>query len=73
MTTYAYRIVLSDSEMIAVQEALSRYADICKSELADGPKVPYLGHLRHIDAVRRRLFADAQMMSTSSFCYPKHE
>ena len=73
MTTYAYRIALNDSEIIAVQEALSRYAELCKSESAVGPKWPYSAHLPHIEAVLRRLFADALMMSTSSFCYPNHE
>jgi hypothetical protein len=37
MTTYAYRIILNDSELIAVQVALEHYRKICESELSAGP------------------------------------
>lgn len=71
MTTYAYRITLNDSELIAVQEALGHYRNFCESKLVDGPQAPYWAHLRAIERVLGRLFADTQMTSTSSFCRPK--
>jgi hypothetical protein len=67
----ACRITLNDSELIAVQEALGHYRKFCKAKLADGPQAPYWAYLRAIDAVLGRLFADTQMTSTSSFCWPK--
>lgn len=70
MTTYAYRLTLNDSELIAVQAALEHYRKICESELSAEPQAPYWAHARAIDAVLGRLFADAQMTSTSSFCWP---
>lgn len=71
MTTYVYRITLDDSELIAVQEALGRYRSFCESQLTDGPKAPYWAHLRAVNAVLGRLFADTEMTSTSSYCSPK--
>jgi hypothetical protein len=73
MTTYAYRISLNDTEMIAVREALNHYRRFCESELADGPRAPYLAHLHAINSVLARLLADTVMTSTSSFCWPKSE
>jgi hypothetical protein len=58
MTQYAYRITLNDSELIAVEESLRRYRTFCQSELKQGPKAPYWAHLRAIDAVMGRLYAD---------------
>ena len=71
MTTYAYRIILNDSELIAVQAALEHYRKVCELEMLAGPREPYLAHARAVDAVLGQLFADAQMTSTSSFCWPK--
>jgi len=65
------RLTLNDSELIAVQAALEHYRKSCEVKLADGPQAPYWAHLRAIDAVLGRLFADTQMTSTSSFCWPK--
>jgi hypothetical protein len=70
MTTYSYRVTLNDSECIAVKEALEQYRNFCESKLADGPRAPYWAHRQAIDAVLDRLFANAQMTSTSSFCSP---
>ena len=71
MTTFAYRITLDDGEVIAVEAALEHYRKFCEAKLADGPQAPYWAHIRAIDAVLRRLLADTQMTSTSSFCWPK--
>ena len=71
MTTYAYRVTLDDSELIAVHEALTHYRAFCESELANGPKAPYWAHRRSIDAVLIRLSSDSKMMSTNSYLYPK--
>jgi len=71
MTTYIYRVTMSDGELIAVKEALERYRTICQEQLVDGPKSPYWAHLRSLDGVLARLHSDAQMMSTSSPCWPQ--
>ena len=71
MTTYAFRIVLNDSEVMTVETALKHYRKICEAELAAGPKSPYWADLRDIDAVLDRLFADTEMMSTYSGLWPK--
>jgi hypothetical protein len=71
MTTYTYRIILNDSELIAVQAALEHYREFCESELSARPQAPYWAHAQAIGAVLGRLFGDAQMTSTSSFCWPK--
>jgi hypothetical protein len=66
MTTYAYRIILNDSELGTVRSALERYREICTSELAAGQGSPYRAHLTSIDAVLARLMSDVQMTSTNS-------
>ena len=71
MTTYAYRIIPNDSELIAVQATLEHYRKVFESEMSAGPRAPYWVHARAIDAVLGRLFADTQMTSTSSFCWLK--
>jgi hypothetical protein len=70
MTTYRYKITLSDGEMIAVAEAIDRYRRICKEELVNGARPPYWAHLSSLESVLARLYTDAQMMSTSSSCWP---
>jgi hypothetical protein len=67
MTTYAYRIALDDSEIIAVREALTRYQSFWDEQLAQGPRAPYWAHRRSIEAVLNRLESNPQMASTSSF------
>lgn len=70
MTTYSYRVTFNDSECIAVKEALEQYRNFCEFKLADGPRAPYWAHRQAMVAVLGRLFADTQMTSTSSFCWP---
>ena len=73
MTTYSYQVILNDSECIAVKEALQQYRNLCESKLTDGPRAPYWAHLQAIDTVLKRLVADTQMTSTSSFGWPKDD
>lgn len=70
MTTFAYRLILDDGEAVAVQAALAHYLDLCKSELADGPKAPYWAHHQALLSVEKRLRADRMMTSTSTFTHP---
>lgn len=70
MTSYAYRVTLSETEVITLEEALRIYSALSKAE---GPAKfkPMRGNSNAAEAILRRLYADAQMMSTSSFCWPK--
>jgi hypothetical protein len=70
MTTYTHHITVDDGEMIALKEAISRYMDVCKEELASGPKAPFLAHLQSLERISDRLYADTGMTSTSSPCWP---
>lgn len=67
MTTFSYRIILDDGELIAVQEALQHYRSVCEAKLAEGAGAPYWAHHRAIDAVISRLSADSRMTSTNNF------
>jgi hypothetical protein len=70
MTTYSYNLTLNDGEVSAVKEAMERYQAFCREQLSNGPKCPYWAHLRSLESALPKLFADAQMMSTSSSCWP---
>jgi hypothetical protein len=56
MTTFSYRLILDDSEMIALGEALKHYRSICEAKVAEGAGAPYWAHRQSIDAVMSRLF-----------------
>ena len=71
MTTYSHKIILDDGEIITLKSALEHYRDVCRAELASGPKAPYWAHARSIDAIMGRLYDDVQMTSTNSFNNPK--
>ncbi len=73
MTTYLYSVAMDDIEFDAVRKALKHYSSLCEAKLSEGQRSPYLGHLLAIEGVLERLFADAQMMSTSSFSSPKRD
>lgn len=66
MTTYAYHIVLNDTEAIAVREALTHYIAFCDRTGAGAD-------IRSIQAVLSRLHSNVRMMSTSSACFPDND
>jgi hypothetical protein len=68
MTTYAYRITLNDSELIAVKEALEFCLKFSGTSLNE---IQYRPNISAISAVLSRLFDDTAMTSTSSSCWPK--
>ena len=78
MTTYRYRLVLDDSEVIAVQEALVRYLESGQgrgwlSGRRNKVPKPHMVHLLLIKNVLGRLHSEAVMTSTSSSCWPSPE
>jgi hypothetical protein len=78
MTTYRYRLVLDDSEVIAVQEALVRYLETGQgggllSGRRNKASKPHMVNLLLIKNVLGRLQSDPVMTSTSSFCRPSPE
>lgn len=70
MTTYTHSLTFGDSDVIALREAIDRYIETCKEELADGAKAPYWAHLRSLEGIRARLCDNSIMASTSSPCWP---
>jgi len=70
MTTYAYTLTLSDSEMLALDAAIEHYRAFCRQQLASGEGCPYWAHARSMEAIGARLFGNAQLMSTNSFTPP---
>lgn len=70
MTSYCYQLTLNDSEAMAVEEALVRYAHICETELAAGPKAPYWAHLQSLYRVLSRLSEGRHLRSSNNFARP---
>lgn len=67
MTTYAYNIVLNDSEVIMLQAALNNMIKECEKELANGPKAPFWAHKRSAENVLKKLHSDVVQMSGNKF------
>ena len=70
MTTYSYRLTLNDREVIALEEALTTYLELCDSGGAERPNSKIRPHPRAIKSVLDRLYSEMTMTSTSSFCWP---
>jgi hypothetical protein len=73
MTTYSYTLTVNDSECLALQAALKLMIEHCEAQLKDGPCCPYVAHKQNCIQVLDRLFNDARMTSTSSFCSPSED
>lgn len=54
MTTYAYSITLTDSELIALRAALNYYQNRCLGELTEGPCAPYWAHNEAIKDIQKK-------------------
>jgi len=63
MTTYAYTLVLNDSEMITLEAALKLLSEHCDQELKGGPKAPFLAWRENVAQIKARLYAHARQMS----------
>ena len=66
MTTFAYTIVLNDSERIMIEAALNHMIELCDKELADGPKAPFWAHKNSAQSVLKKLDVKAIQMSGNS-------
>jgi hypothetical protein len=70
MTTYSHTLTVNDSECLALQAALKLMIEHCEAQMKDGPRAPYWAHKQSCIQMLDRLFKDARMTSTSSFCRP---
>jgi hypothetical protein len=70
MTTYSYRLDLNDREVIAVEEALLTYLELCKKGHANRVGAKCTPAPSAIEHVLWRLHSSPTMTSTSSFCWP---
>lgn len=68
MTTYQYKLTLSESETIMLDEALKMMIVRCEAEIERGSAAPFYSWLHSAKEVKDRMHSDSQMMSTSSFC-----
>jgi hypothetical protein len=68
MTTYSYTLVLNDREMIALEAAMAHYRKLCDRALRSGPSAPYLAHREALKRIELKLWENATLTSTSTFC-----
>lgn len=68
MTTYNYKITLTDSESIMLDEALKMMIERCETEIAKGGTAPFYSWLHSAKEVKDRMYSDSQIMSASYFC-----
>ena len=60
MTTYNYKITLTDSESIMLGEALKMMIERCETEIAKGGVAPFYSWLHSAKEVRGRLNSDTE-------------
>lgn len=73
MTTYAYHLVLNDSEIIMLAAALKMMIKACDEHFKDAEdnnvdsKAPFWAHRSSAIAVLERLHDNTKLMSSNSF------
>ncbi len=55
MTYISYVVTFDDSDMIALEQALSHYLSVCEREIAKGGTVPFIAHKHTIEQIRSKL------------------
>ncbi len=55
MTTFAYTVVLNDSEVIAIEAALELLIKHCDKNLKNGPRAPYYIWRVHAERIKAKL------------------
>jgi hypothetical protein len=65
MTQFGCRVSFDDSEMGALQRALSHYLEVCQREIKKGEDVPFTAHCGTIKRFRTKL--REQLKQTQSF------
>ena len=71
MTTYAYQLVLDDTEIIMLNSALKQFIANCDEELKNGPKAPFWAQKRAAESVLARLLKNAYQTSGNNFSSEK--
>jgi hypothetical protein len=59
MTTYRYKLPLDDSEMIALQAAITHYRDVCQQEIPKESGAPYWAHNEALQRISLKPRGDA--------------
>jgi hypothetical protein len=59
MTTYRYKLPRDDSEMIALQAAITHYRDVCLQEIAKESGAPYWAHNEALQRISLNFSRDA--------------
>jgi hypothetical protein len=67
MTTYQYRIVLNDSEMIALESAPRLFLQVTREKLRAKEQIPYPHNLSDAQSILDKLHADVQQISGNSW------
>lgn len=61
MTTYLWKLELSDSQVVALKSAIHYYMKHCEDQLRDGPKAPYWAHHKALDGMSQSFLITGQM------------
>jgi hypothetical protein len=69
MTTYAYKIVLNDTEAIALKAALDMFIEHCEEKLNNGPRAPYWAQQRAAQRILKKLYLDTEQTSENNFIH----
>jgi hypothetical protein len=67
MTSCSYTLVLGDSEMAALGDALKVYAQHCSEQMEKGVMTPFSMHERLIQQIRAKLYERSTPMSRNNF------
>jgi hypothetical protein len=67
MTTFAFTIILSDSEVNTVEVALKGLLKQCEIENSKAETAPYFAHRINTKAILKRLYDSGEQMSGNNF------
>lgn len=73
MTTFAYKIILDDSEVIMLEAALKMMIENCNKELdlakskGESPKPPFWAHKHSAESVLQKLHSNMTQTSGNNF------
>lgn len=68
MTSYNYKLTLSDSESIMLDEALKKMIERCETEIAKGGTAPFCSWLQSAIEVKGRIYKNSEITSFFSGC-----
>lgn len=63
MTTYSYTIILNDSEVIALDEALKLLEGLCDRELKENPRAPFYAWRDSAMRIHEKLYGNTRQTS----------